>query len=233
MDVRDRFDVDGWLVRSAALGSDTVEALVAAVDEVAGWASTGGPGLHHFELTDTGPAIARSEDFVDRQPVLTSVIRAGVVPEVVDILFGEPSTLFKEKINYKHPGGAGFAPHQDAAAYRFVDRHISCMVPLDPATVDSGCLHVAAGHRRGLLPTDERGCIDAAIAAALDWEPVELAPGDLLFFDSFTPHYSDGNSTSRARRALYLTYNAASAGDHRSVYYDDKRHTLAAAAAAL
>ena len=60
--------------------------------------------------------------------------------------------LYKEKVNYKHPGGAGFAPHQGAPAYRFVDHHVSCMVPLDPATEASGCLWVAAGHDRG-LPT--------------------------------------------------------------------------------
>src|SRR2546430_4590866 len=30
---------------------------------------------------------------------------------------GEPVVLFKDKINFKLPGGAGFAPHQDAPAY--------------------------------------------------------------------------------------------------------------------
>ena len=50
-----------------------------------------------------------------------------------------------------------------------------------------------------------------------------LEPGDLLFFDSYAPHYSDTNTTDRARRAAYLTYNAASLGDHRDRYYADKR----------
>ena len=67
----------------------------------------------------------------------------------------------------------------------------------------------------------------AATAAALDWQPVPLEPGDLLFFDSYTPHYSDTNTTTRARRAAYLTYNAASRGDHRERYYADKRAEFA------
>ena len=71
----------------------------------------------------------------------------------------ERPVLFKEKINYKQPGGGGFAPHQDATAYRFVDHHISCMVPLDPATPASGCLYVAPGYAAGRLSTDERGRI--------------------------------------------------------------------------
>ena len=34
---------------------------------------------------------------------------------------------------------------------------------------------------------------------------------------------SDTNTTDRPRRAMYLTYNAASDGDHRTRYYADKR----------
>ena len=56
----------------------------------------------------------------------------------------------------------------------------------------------------------------------MDWRPVPVEPGDLLFFDSYTPHYSETNTTDRPRRAGYLTYNAASLGDHRERYYADK-----------
>ena len=37
--------------------------------------------------------------------------------------------------------------------------------------------------------------------------------GDAIFFDSFIPHRSYPNSTEEPRRVLYVTYNAASAGD--------------------
>jgi ectoine hydroxylase-related dioxygenase (phytanoyl-CoA dioxygenase family) len=97
------------------------------------------------------------------------------------------------------------------------------MVPLDPATPASGCLYVAPGYAAGQLPTDERGRIAEATAAQLEWQPVPLEPGDLLFFDSYTPHYSETNTTKRPRRAAYLTYNAAALGDHRERYYADKR----------
>ena len=36
-------------------------------------------------------------------------------------------------------------------------------------------------------------------------------------------------ATDRPRRALYLTYNAASAGDFRDIYYADKRAEFATA----
>ncbi len=190
------FERDGWLVVPGVLDLDQLARIDSAVAELEQWATTDGPGLHHFELTDTGAVLARSEDFVADSDVLCSLICAGTIVEIIGELFGEPGVLFKEKINYKQPGGGGFAPHQDATAYRFVEHHISCMVPLDPATEASGCLWVAPGYRAGQLPTDARGRIEESVARTLDWRPVPLDPGDLLFFDSYTPHYSETNTTT-------------------------------------
>jgi ectoine hydroxylase-related dioxygenase (phytanoyl-CoA dioxygenase family) len=53
--------------------------------------------------------------------------------------------------------------------------------------------------------------------------PLPTEPGDVVFFDSYVPHASKPNLTDRARRALYLTYNRASDGDHRARYFADKR----------
>jgi ectoine hydroxylase-related dioxygenase (phytanoyl-CoA dioxygenase family) len=223
------FERDGWVVVPGALDLEQLADIDAAVNQLERWATTDGPGLHHFEQTDAGAVLARSEDFVADSDVLYSLICTGTIVEIIENLLGEPGVLFKEKINYKQPGGGGFAPHQDATAYRFVEHHISCMVPLDPATEASGCLWVAPGYRAGQLPTDARGRIEESVAESLEWRPVPLDAGDLLFFDSYTPHYSETNTTTRARRAAYLTYNAASLGDHRERYYADKRDEFARA----
>ena len=223
----DAFRRDGWLIVRGALENEHFEAVDAAVTRLERSAIGGGPGLHHFEQTDAGAALARSEDFVYDDAVLGDLILGGIVVNILGALFGEPAVLFKEKVNYKHPGGGGFAPHQDATAYRFVDHHISCMVPIDPSTVASGCLYVAPGYEAGQLPTDNRGRITVEATAQLAWRPALVEPGDLLFFDSYTPHYSDTNTTGRSRRAAYLTYNAASVGDHRHSYYADKRSEFA------
>jgi 2-aminoethylphosphonate dioxygenase len=220
---------EGTVVLRGALSAERLAELERWVDEIEGWAAAGGPGLHHHEQTDAGPALARSEDLVPHHAGVRALLTEGLIPDLAGELLGEPAVLYKEKINYKHPGGGGFAPHQDAPAYRFVDHHVSCMLPLDPATVASGCLWVAPGHDRGLLPTDGLRGLRADVVAVLEWRPVELEPGDLLWFDSHVPHRSATNATGRPRRAFYLTYNAASAGDLRSTYYDDKVEELAGA----
>jgi ectoine hydroxylase-related dioxygenase (phytanoyl-CoA dioxygenase family) len=225
-DQRGSFDRDGYLILRGVLDPDRVAQATAWVEEITGWTETDGPGLHHFEQTDAGPALARSEDLIPHHEGVRSLVTEGTIPDLAGELMGEPAVLYKEKINYKQPGGGGFAPHQDAPAYRFVDHHVSVMVPIDPATTASGCLWVGHGQAPGLLPMEGLQGLRADVVEALEWRPVELAPGDLLWFDSFVPHRSDTNGTDRARRAFYLTYNAASAGDFRTTYYEDKRAEL-------
>ena len=218
---------DGYVVLRGALTPERMAEVAAWVDAVATWAGAGGPGLHHFEQTDSGPALARSEDLIGHHPGLRSLLTEGLVADLAGELLGEPAALYKEKVNYKQPGGAGFAPHQDAPAYRFVDFHVSCMLPLEPATEASGCLWVADGRPRKVLAMDGLRGLSDEVVETLEWHPVELAPGDLLWFDSYVPHRSGTNVTEVARRALYLTYNAASAGDFRTTYYEDKQATFA------
>ena len=132
------------------------------------------------------------------------------------MLLGEPAVLYKEKVNYKAPGGAGYSAHQDAPAYPLIDTHVSAMIAVDAADETNGCLEVVSGVHRERLPMDERGCLTAATIAGFTWEPLPVPAGATLWFHSLTPHRSGPNPSSRPRRALYPTYNAASEGDLRA-----------------
>ncbi|MCX6512690.1 MAG: phytanoyl-CoA dioxygenase family protein [Actinobacteria bacterium] len=222
------FAEHGWLALRGVLPVSP-DTLSDWVDEVAAWAD-GGPGLHYREATEAGPKLCRSENFTPSHAGLYSLLREGSIPEITSALLGEPAVLYKEKINYKLSGGAGYSPHQDAPAYRFIERHISCMLAVDAATPENGCLEVVSGRQQEILPQDERGCISAEVVAEMDWETASLEPGDVLWFHSRTPHRSAGNSSSKDRRALYPTYNALSEGDLRDAYYEQKLAEFAASA---
>lgn len=218
----EHFTRQGWVLTS---GHGDVEAVAAWVGEVAGW-SDEGPWLHHRELTDSGPQLCRTENFLPFHEGLRRLLTSGAMLATASALLGEPAVLYKEKINYKLPGGAGYAPHQDAPAYRFVETHVSCMVAVDDAVVGNGCLEVVSGRHQELLPMDDTGCIRADVAADLDWAPVEVRAGQTLWFHSRTPHRSGPNLGPTPRRALYPTYNAAAEGDLRAAYYEQKRAEL-------
>jgi len=223
------FRREGW-VHVRRPGAEALAAqLQAWADAVAGWADDGGGWLAYRELTGTGPALCRTENLVPHHGGLRALLCTGALPAEAGALLGEEAVLYKDKLNHKLPGGAGYAPHQDAPAYRFVEVHVSCMVAIDDADEDNGCLEVASGAHDRLWPTDAAGCLVPEVVTSLRWAPVPLRAGDTLWFHSRTPHRSGPNRSPRPRRALYPTYNALAEGDLRADYYRQKAAELAAA----
>ena len=177
---------------------------------------------HEDSVTTPGRrVIQRIENFCPYHAGFDQFIRGGALARWTGALMGGPVVLFKDKINFKMPGGAGFKAHQDQQAgwSAYAPLFVTAMVTLDAATLENGCLEVAAGrHREGLIgeqwkPLEEQG---------LSLRPVPTAAGDVIFFDSFVPHASKANLTDSPRRILYITYNLASEGDHRTRYFADK-----------
>lgn len=197
---------------------------------VAGLAShnTDAAGLwrHHYERINGERVLTRTEGFLYENAEVRVLLQERVA-QIVGLCMGEPAMVFKEKINYKHPGGAGYAPHQDAPAYPLGTRHITCMIAIDEATPANGGLEfVAARHRQGLLPRDENGCIAPDLAVSMPWQAAPCPRGGALLFDALTPHRSGPNRSRISRRMLYVTYTPASEGDLRSAYYDLKSERL-------
>jgi hypothetical protein len=220
------FAEHGWLLTEVRDDAGVAD-LVRWVDEVSSWPDDGGEWLHYRELTEHGPRLCRTENFVPFHDGLRALLTAGPMLATAGALLGQPAVLYKEKINYKLAGGAGYAPHQDAPAYRFVETHVSCMVAVDDSLLGNGCLEVASGMHHELLATDEVGCIRADVADSLEWMAVEVRAGETLWFHSRTPHRSGANHSNSPRRALYPTYNAAAEGDLRDDYYRQKLTELA------
>jgi Phytanoyl-CoA dioxygenase (PhyH) len=170
-----QFRRTGWVHVRPADGEARARLLQAWADEVAAWPDGGG-WLHHRELTDTGPALCRTENMVPHHDGLRSMLCSGALVDVAGALLGEPAVLYKDKLNYKLPGGAGYSAHQDAPAYRFVDVHVSCMVAIDDADESNGCLEVVSGAHDRLWRTDDAGCIRADVAASMVWQPSPCVP---------------------------------------------------------
>ena len=227
-DAVEHFAENGWVVVDVL--PDSTRALLAAwSDEVAALPESTGV-LQHREQTDAGPQLCRSEHFVDVHAEMRALLTRGPMLDTAGVLLGEPAVLYKEKINHKLPGGAGYSAHQDAPAYPLIDLHVSAMVAIDDADAANGGLEVVSGCFGRILPTDERGCVDRSVEATLSWEAVSVPAGSTLWFHSRTPHRSGPNRSSRPRRALYPTYNAAREGDRRAEYYATKAAAFASTA---
>jgi 2-aminoethylphosphonate dioxygenase len=185
------------------------------------------PGRHmvYYEdsLTEPGRRIVqRIENFCPFHSAYDRLVRQERLIAWAGALLGGKALLFKDKINFKLPGGGGFALHQDQQAgwSVYAPLFLTAMVSIDDSTVENGCLEIAAGrHKEGLLGEEWKPMEGDGIALV----PVETEPGDVIFFDSFVPHGSAPNKTAAPRRILYLTYSRADYGDQRGRYFADKR----------
>ena len=152
--------------------------------------------------------------------------------------------LFKDKCNYKNPAGGAFPPHQDASAYLGMGPKYFVTVAyfLDEATANNGCLSFSSNTlavakkygasintefgERWLLPSytegHKNGELIENVASELEWFEVPAAPGDLVIFDAYEPHFSRLNTSSAPRRAIFLTFNFVESGDHYDAYYNRK-----------
>jgi ectoine hydroxylase-related dioxygenase (phytanoyl-CoA dioxygenase family) len=190
--------------------------------------------------------VCRAEDLILCEPAFYEFV-CSPLTLYLESLLGEPYTLFKDKINFKWPGGGAFPPHQDFPAFEFFGprEHITAMVCIDEATLENGCLQIAQNWKESfqddpridqeklsdgnvVLPYIEGGSQHGSILPELcqkiSWLPIQAKPGDVVFFNSFVPHYSETNSSSCSRRALFLTYNRLKEGRHRESYYHMKRN---------
>lgn len=214
----------GWVL-SKPFTQAEIERLVEWITEVQHW-DDGGEWMNHYEMIAGSPRKCRTEYFTPFHSGLRELLTAGVIRSAAESLLGEPVALYKEKINYKLAGGAGWEAHQDAPAYPFIDAHISCMIAVDAASAANGCLEVVSGMHHELIPTDARGCIPADVVPTMSWQAVPMEAGDVLWFHSRTPHRSGDNSSPQHRRAVYPTFNAIREGDLRETYYAAKRDEL-------
>jgi hypothetical protein len=227
----DAFRRDGFVFAPGFFDAAAMRDITAWTEEVTAWPEAPGRHMVYYEDSQSEPGrrvVHRIEDLTPFHARFRDLYSRGPMIQAVSALFGEPAALFKDKINFKMPGGDGFKAHQDVQAGwdTYASYYITALVSIDAATIENGCLEMAAGwHDRGLVGR-EWTPLGEEETAAMNFAPYPTTPGDAMFFDSFAPHRSGPNRTAASRRMLYVTYNRASEGDHRAQYFAEKRESF-------
>jgi ectoine hydroxylase-related dioxygenase (phytanoyl-CoA dioxygenase family) len=225
------FERDGFVVVRGMLGSAAMAQLTHWTAELEAAPETPGRHMVYGEtslLDQHTRLIQRIENFCPSHDGFDALLTSGALIGAASQAFGEAAVMFKDKINFKMPGGDGFKPHQDQQAgwSRYASLFITALVAIDDATPENGCLEIAAGqHRRGLLGPEWRP-LEPADMSGFALEPLPTRAGDVVFFDSYVPHGSLANLSAHQRRVLYVTYNRLSEGDHRERYFAEKRRNF-------
>ncbi|WP_327434070.1 phytanoyl-CoA dioxygenase family protein [Streptomyces sp. NBC_01236] len=135
--------------------------------------------------------------------------------DVLEVLLGEDVLAAQSMFYFKPPGGRGQALHQDNFYLRVEPGTcVAAWIACDAIDRENGGLEVVPGtHRMDLFCPEEA---DAALSFAREYVPpppglaavpVDMAPGDVLFFNGSLVHGSGPNrSTGRFRRSFIGHY---------------------------
>ena len=222
-----KFKDDGFVLIPGLFNSSEVNKILKYTEELQKGPEISGKEWKYFEeskINEKEKVLARIENFCKYLKGFHELCTRSRIMDCVNDCFGEQGILFKDKINFKMPGGSGFTPHQDSQAGwdDYAKFYLTAMVSIDESTIKNGCLEFAPGHNKsGLIGKLWKPLSDDDMKN-MKFIPIETKPGDAVLFDCYAPHRSEPNLTNKPRRILYLTYNKLADGDFKEKYYVDK-----------
>lgn len=163
---------------------------------------------------------------------LPSLRETGLGERIVaraEAYLGEPVVLFKDKLNIRYAGSAGYAPHQDSAAgwEDFAAHFVSIGVFLGRSDPLHGGFEVVDGAHRSGRFANEKGRMSDADFEALGPKAVRADLGDAILLDSEAPHRTLRNDSSADSLHLLFTFAPAQADGIRDLYYTKKAASFA------
>ena len=221
------YDRDGFVLIKDLFSKKEIAALIDNIGK------DGRATKHQHNMPDSAGRSSKLSLWKDIGDDIFGAVSAN--PRLVNnarMLLREDIYHWHSKIMLKEPRvGGAWEWHQDYG-YWYIDgclypRMISCMVALDAATKENGCLKVIPGsHLLGRFDHGRRGNQNGAdqerVEAIIKRLPVlycEMPPGSVLFFHGNTLHSSEANLSELPRRTYISCYNALS-----NVPYGDKGH---------
>ncbi|MHB8970979.1 MAG: phytanoyl-CoA dioxygenase family protein [Pirellulaceae bacterium] len=157
---------------------------------------------------------------LDDSTIYTAIVRSQRVAGTMQRLLQEEVYHYHHKVMLKEPRvGGAWEWHQDYGYWYdngclFPDM-ASCLIAIDPATKENGCLQILEGSQRlGRVnhgrTGEQAGADPQRVAAARERFPLvhcEMGPGDALFFHGNLLHCSAQNTSDKPRWSLICCYN--------------------------
>jgi len=149
-------------------------------------------------------------------PTLNHILRCERMLDVVEDLIGPDISLYHSKLLLKAARvGTAIPWHQDYAYWQREDNRplmVNCQLAIDEATLENGCIEFVPGSHKWGLQEHERaqrafGVYLSGYYKRDDAVPVEMEPGDGVFFNSLIIHGSGPNISERDRRMNTFAYN--------------------------
>ncbi|MCI3242217.1 MULTISPECIES: phytanoyl-CoA dioxygenase family protein [Streptomyces] len=233
-----RFEEDGFTIVRGLFGRDEIDRLCAHFAQL----HAAGPVPGHFQPRASKdplaayPRVMHPHEISEpsRRVLLDARLRS-----VLEVLLGEEVLAAQSMFYFKPPGARGQALHQDNFYLRVEPGTcVAAWVACDVIDRDNGGLEVVPGTHLMDLFCPELADSEVSFAReyvppppGLEAVPVDMAPGDVLFFNGSLVHGSQPNGTTdRFRRSFighYVGRSAQRIGTHyRTLTMDGERVPL-------
>ena len=154
--------------------------------------------------------------------------------------------MFKDKLNFKYPGGSGFLPHIDGHFFwkdknniyqngwsKYSNFFINIVLPLETINLKNGCIFLSRKDdtkklgnnfsqitKKMVLDTPN---IKKKYLRKFNFFPIEMRVGDICIFNWKCAHFSKKNLSKTSRMIFYATYCLINKFTNvRKKYYSDK-----------
>ena len=166
------------------------------------------------------------------------------ISKLLEQVFSKSFLIFKDKFNYKPPGGEGFYAHYDGVFkfkdkngnikkgwYEYGDKFINILLALDKSNKSNGALEISEADKGSfeklLRNTKNNGTPDIlkSYEKKKKFKLFKLNEGDLIIFSNTCAHRSKKNLSNFNRRSLYYTYSPKKNGSKYKIYFLDKKNS--------
>jgi len=222
------FDDAGYAVKSGLFGEELVDVVLDEIDDLhdrMADAPTEGVGISWEEFGDVNmPKLIRQLMHSELVSLtLNEILRSDAMLDSIEALIGPNVSLYHSKLLMKAANDGSAIPwHQDYAYWKQEGNEplmVNCMVALDPADQANGCTEFVAGSHKWGLQEHEREKTSFGVFLPGHYQerddatPVEMAPGDAVFFNALVIHGSAPNTSGRSRRINTFAYNVTGNGE--------------------
>ena len=200
----------------------------------------------YFEKYKKKLILRRIEKITNYSQGAKKLLKSKKLLEALELLQQNKIELFKDKLNFKYPGGKGFVPHIDGHFYWkdktnkirkgwkvYGKSFINAVIPLEKSNKKNGYIKVAEKKYTEKYLGKNWATITNKL---IKWTPnmqsktiknfrfksFTMNVGDVLFFDWKAAHCSENNNSKNSRMIFYATYNNKEDKPQRTKYYSDK-----------
>lgn len=226
--MRAQFKQDGVIYAPQLIPELMIQSLRRECDDLLShkeWQDKSNMRCRYALCADTGEQILDAIDPIsDFLPSARTIAHHKALLDALKDILEDDVHLFKDKLLLRPKRAPGYPPHQDFIAWPFFPKSFTtALIAVDAMSSKNGGLSFYPGSQNQGLMAKADGdfhTISRSELSHLTLTSFDLAPGDALIFDAFVVHESNANLFSETRKALYLSYNAASdGGDQKQAHY--------------